>query len=374
NNEFVTLSQVTDGGGGGGILNAFVQGGNSFTATAVIGTNDAYNFELETGGTTRLTIFNAADIVAEFTGRVIGVAAVNGDEFVTKAQLDSVVAGASHDPVTLAGTPNYLTLIGQEITLTKLDISDDTNLAAGAGLTLSGNNLAVDGVLEDFDTLGAAASDGQFIVATGVGTFAYESGATARASLGLTIGTDVQGYDAELAAIAGLTSAANQLPYFTGSGTAALTTLTLGGRALINSAGTANTFPYFSASNVVTLGSITAAGLALLDDANVAAQRTTLGGTTVGSNFFTLTNPSAVTFPRINADNTVSALSDSAFRTAIGAGTVTSVTGSGGSTGLTLTGGPITSTGTLTLGGTLAVGNGGTGATSFTSGGILFGA
>ena len=30
------------------------------------------------------------------------------------------------------------------------------------------------------------------------------------------------------------------------------------------------------------------------------------GATTVGGNFFTLTNPSAITFPRINADNTVS--------------------------------------------------------------------
>ena len=59
--------------------------------------------------------------------------------------------------------------------------------------------------------------------------------------------------------------------------------------------------------------------------------RTSLGGTTVGQNFFTLTNPGAITFPRINADNSVSALSASAFRTAIGAGTgdgtVTSVSG-----------------------------------------------
>ena len=47
-----------------------------------------------------------------------------------------------------------------------------------------------------------------------------------------------------------------------------------------------------------------------------------------------------------------------------GAGTVTSVDGSGGTTGLTLTGGPITSSGTLTLGGTLAVANGGTGSTT----------
>lgn len=47
-----------------------------------------------------------------------------------------------------------------------------------------------------------------------------------------------------------------------------------------------------------------------------------------------------------------------------GSGTVTSVSGSGGTTGLTLTGGAITTSGTLTLGGTLAVANGGTGSSS----------
>jgi hypothetical protein len=47
-----------------------------------------------------------------------------------------------------------------------------------------------------------------------------------------------------------------------------------------------------------------------------------------------------------------------------GAGTVTSVDVSGGTTGLTTSGGPITSAGTITLAGTLAVANGGTGATS----------
>ena len=55
-----------------------------------------------------------------------------------------------------------------------------------------------------------------------------------------------------------------------------------------------------------------------------------------------------------------------------GAGTVTSVDGSGGSTGLTLTGGAITTSGTLTLGGTLAIGSGGTGLTSYTTGDILY--
>jgi hypothetical protein len=49
--------------------------------------------------------------------------------------------------------------------------------------------------------------------------------------------------------------------------------------------------------------------------------RTSLGATTLGSNLFTITDPGAITFPRFNADNTVSALTASSFRTAIGAGT-----------------------------------------------------
>jgi hypothetical protein len=47
-----------------------------------------------------------------------------------------------------------------------------------------------------------------------------------------------------------------------------------------------------------------------------------------------------------------------------GGGSVTSVDVSGGTTGLTTSGGPITSAGTITLAGTLAVANGGTGATT----------
>jgi hypothetical protein len=64
------------------------------------------------------------------------------------------------------------------------------------------------------------------------------------------------------------------------------------------------------------------------------AARTNLGATTLGANLFTVTNPSAVTFPRFNADNTVSALNAADFRTAIGAGSgggsVTSVSWTGG--------------------------------------------
>jgi hypothetical protein len=54
-------------------------------------------------------------------------------------------------------------------------------------------------------------------------------------------------------------------------------------------------------------------------------------------------------------------------------GTVTSVAASGGTTGLTFSGSPITTSGTLTLGGTLGVANGGTGTTTaFTAGSVVF--
>ena len=82
-----------------------------------------------------------------------------------------------------------------------------------------------------------------------------------------------------------------------------------------------------------------------------AGARTAFGATTVGSNLFTLTNPSAITFVRINADNSVSTLNAADFRTAIGAGTGN---GSVTSVGLslpaifTVSGSPVTGSGTLT--------------------------
>ena len=56
--------------------------------------------------------------------------------------------------------------------------------------------------------------------------------------------------------------------------------------------------------------------------------------------------------------------SATSWGTAGGNGTVTSVALSGGTTGITVSGSPITSSGTMTLAGTLAVTSGGTGATS----------
>ena len=52
--------------------------------------------------------------------------------------------------VTLAGSRNYLTLSGQQITLGEIDISDDTNLVAGTNITLAGDTLNVDTDLSNY--------------------------------------------------------------------------------------------------------------------------------------------------------------------------------------------------------------------------------
>jgi len=79
---------------------------------------------------------------------------------------------------------------------------------------------------------------------------------------------------------------------------------------------------------------------------------------------------SSTTIPvfTVNAKGQITAVTN----TAIPAGTVTSVSVSGGTTGLTTSGSPITSSGTITLSGTLIPGNGGTGISTYSAGDMLY--
>jgi hypothetical protein len=314
--------------------------------------------QVSNGGTGVIASSGANSVVLrDVNGNISGVNNVEvGLTLVTSAGGITTLTAASTQIQILTGSANQT-----------FKLPDATTLLVGTFYTLSNSSTGVLTVTDNADAVietipqGGAAQVLCVSIATVAGTWGFRVFAASNVTWG----------NANLDYNGTITSAEWQgdtvQPAYGGTG---LTTFTGANNAL-----------YSTGASTLTAGTlpIIAGGTGATTDSGA---RTALGATTLGSNIFTVTNPSAITFPRFNADNTVSSLDAPTFRTAIGAGTssttgtVTSVGGTGTVNGISLSG-TVTSSGNLTLGGTLSgvslttqvsgtlpIANGGTGATT----------
>ena len=242
-----------------------------------------------------------------------------------------------------------------------------------AGIQLDGSDGTLDNVLiVGAGTVGVTRS-GNTLTVTGtdsaVGTVTSVSGGTGisvsgSATVTPTVNIDYAGADNAILVATAATPVGTDTLWFSDASDSTIK------RSLISAMpgfGKDGTVTSVGSGAGLTGGAITASGSLAVDYAGtdnvVLAAADGTGVTVVASDRLLVSDAT---------DNNAKYVNISQITSAIGGGTVTSVDGSGGSTGLTLTGGAITTSGTLTLGGLLATGSGGTGLTSFTAGDILY--
>lgn len=162
----------------------------------------------------------------------------DGGDFVT-ISLDAGLTNLA--TVAMAADKFYYTSadnthVAATVTAFARSILDDANEAAfkaTVNLEIGTDVQAHGAVLDDLDTLGSNAADSDFLVGTGAGALAWETGATARTSIGLGTGATPQ--------FAGLNLTTGELTCGSINRAAGTLTLEIGGAAKLSVAGTKTT-------------------------------------------------------------------------------------------------------------------------------------